>query len=253
MIANTRPLDSPKSVDVAGNFDGWTRSLKAQKAASGSFVATVKVPRREKLIFKFVIDDTNWVVSDAYKIETDENGIQNNYVDAAELTEENASTNMESSTGALPVHNHPPASAGEGTVDLTHVSTTESSFAAVSSTATAPESYEVLRGLESPAVVDAQKQEGNLDTPTASLTNSTLHLVCNTASREPGALNPEATKTKLSGETKTSGVDHFKDESHSVPGSFPSTPPRGAAASISKETHTAKKESLASRIKSFFK
>ena len=94
---NVQPLGGPQTVEFTGNFDDWSRSLKALKLDSGQFTATVKVPKRQKLVFKFVIDDADWEVSGDYKIERDENGIENNYLDASELVEDTESVTSSSS------------------------------------------------------------------------------------------------------------------------------------------------------------
>lgn len=71
---------------VTGNFDNWLQAdgVLAQDAELEPFELVLKVPERQKLIFKFIING-DWVTAGAYKIEHDEHGNSNNYVDADEL------------------------------------------------------------------------------------------------------------------------------------------------------------------------
>lgn len=54
---------------------------------SGTFKGQIKVDKKQKLVFKFVVNETEWVTTGNYKSEFDENGIENNYIDADELIE----------------------------------------------------------------------------------------------------------------------------------------------------------------------
>lgn len=56
-------------------------------ADSDAFESILRLPERQKLVFKFVINGSDWVTDGAYKIEHDEHGNPNNYVDADELIE----------------------------------------------------------------------------------------------------------------------------------------------------------------------
>lgn len=75
-----------KSVRVTGNFDNWSKSVEL-KEKGAEFQGWVTVPNREKLVFKFVINEDNWVISHDYNIEFDDSGIENNYLDPDNLTE----------------------------------------------------------------------------------------------------------------------------------------------------------------------
>lgn len=61
--------------------------MLAKDADSDAFEAILRLPERQKLVFKFVINGSDWVTDDSYKIEHDEHGNPNNYVDAYELIE----------------------------------------------------------------------------------------------------------------------------------------------------------------------
>lgn len=73
---------------MTGNFDNWSVKndpLTATEEANG-YSKLIKFEKREKIVFKFVVDG-DWRVSSNYKIEKDEAGIENNYIDADELVE----------------------------------------------------------------------------------------------------------------------------------------------------------------------
>lgn len=72
---------------MTGNFDDWSKSLPPLAIAEdGVHLSTeIRVPERQKLVFKFVVDDSDWVLSSNYPQENDENGIANNYIAAADL------------------------------------------------------------------------------------------------------------------------------------------------------------------------
>lgn len=73
---------------MTGNFDNWTVKndpLTATEEANG-YSKQIKFEKREKIVFKFVVDG-DWRVSSNYKIEKDAAGIENNYIDADELVE----------------------------------------------------------------------------------------------------------------------------------------------------------------------
>lgn len=74
---------------VTGNFDDWSQSqgVLAKDVDTGHYEAVLRLRERQKLIFKFVVNDSNWVTDDNYKVEYDEHGNPNNYVDASELVE----------------------------------------------------------------------------------------------------------------------------------------------------------------------
>lgn len=85
---NIRPSKpDTHSVVVTGNFDNWSQAdgVFAKDADLGVFETTLKVAERQKLVFKFVVNNSEWVTLPDYKIEYDEHGNPNNYVDAAEL------------------------------------------------------------------------------------------------------------------------------------------------------------------------
>ena len=268
IITNNRPLGGPQTVEVTGNFDDWSRSLKALKLDSGQFTATVKVPKRQKLVFKFVIDDADWEVSGDYKIERDENGIENNYLDASELVEDTESVTS-SSSKTTPVSKSgiddtekltqtsskttPLSKSGtDGAEGLTQTSTTESSFAAVSSSATVPESYEEVQSQESPALVEHDDMGVSMDTPTNSLDNSALLQNTTTNSKNSATKVQDHGKFPIPGDSQVLDSEHHSVDQFRVPGSFPSTPPRGGS-TRSQESSSVKKEGFMSKLKSMFR
>lgn len=78
----------PEDVVVTGEFDEWKGTMPLLKTSSGDFELTfpVKIPaNKEKVFFKFIVDG-NWVTSDAYGKDFDENGIENNYISRTEAS-----------------------------------------------------------------------------------------------------------------------------------------------------------------------
>lgn len=76
-----------KTVQVTGNFDNWAKGNAPLAKESGTFRDQIRVDKKQKLVFKFVVNETEWVTTGNYKSEFDENGIENNYIDADELIE----------------------------------------------------------------------------------------------------------------------------------------------------------------------
>ena len=80
------PDDGASSVEVTGNFDNWNKSnpplIKDDKC--GMFKGVIKLGRQEKLVFKFIVDG-DWKLNALYKVEHDDSGMENNYIDAHEL------------------------------------------------------------------------------------------------------------------------------------------------------------------------
>ncbi|PVH17923.1 uncharacterized protein CXQ87_000824 [Candidozyma duobushaemuli] len=75
-----------ESVVVTGNFDNW--SLKdgvLKKATDGDFVGDIRVDEPQRLIFKFVVNGSQWITSPKYKIEHDLQGNANNYLEPEDL------------------------------------------------------------------------------------------------------------------------------------------------------------------------
>lgn len=76
-----------KTVQVTGNFDNWAKANAPLTREAGTFKDQVWVDKKQKIVFKFVLNGTEWVTSEGYKKEFDGNGIENNYIDADELVE----------------------------------------------------------------------------------------------------------------------------------------------------------------------
>ncbi|KAF9427847.1 hypothetical protein BGZ76_002155, partial [Entomortierella beljakovae] len=62
-------------VFVTGTFDNWEKTtvLSRSRNSQGGFETTLNLPRTQKILFKFIVDD-NWVCSDEYATERDEYG-----------------------------------------------------------------------------------------------------------------------------------------------------------------------------------
>lgn len=74
-------------MQVTGNFDGWTRTNTPLVKENGKYKGSIRVRNRQKVVLKFVINGSDWRVSEDYKTEHDSEGIENNYIDADELIE----------------------------------------------------------------------------------------------------------------------------------------------------------------------
>lgn len=83
------------SVNVTGNFDNWALSPKGilvKTEDSQNYETIVHVHQKQKLVFKFFINGSDWTTDESYKIEFDANGNKNNYVNAEELQLEDESS-----------------------------------------------------------------------------------------------------------------------------------------------------------------
>lgn len=73
-------------VIVTGTFDKWTCSIRMDKSPSG-FVATVRVPWEEKVLYKFIVDGS-WAFDDKVPTEVDQARNTNNVYHAPTKPEE---------------------------------------------------------------------------------------------------------------------------------------------------------------------
>lgn len=215
-------------------------------------MATVTVPKRQKLVFKFVLDDNEWALSSDYKVEKDENGIENNFVAADELEEE-ARKPLFSSPATAPGDAAAAAAAAVPVAakqdELSQISTTESSFAAVSSATTGPESYAEVKSQSLPVEVSNENVE-NVETHTNSVAD--LETPPETAALpKPDILEPAEKLQQPEVETSVSDAGFNSPEKHRVPGSFPTSPFKET--SRRKESSLGKKESFIARLKGLFK
>ncbi|KAK6465477.1 hypothetical protein DFJ63DRAFT_310569 [Scheffersomyces coipomensis] len=84
--------DEIKSIQITGNFDNWSRSLPTQtideiKSNDYNYIQKIKLSTKEKLVFKFIVNDSNWITNHNFKIEHDSSGVENNVIEANELIE----------------------------------------------------------------------------------------------------------------------------------------------------------------------
>lgn len=132
-FTNSRPANpDTHSVIVTGNFDDWSQSqgVLTKDVDTGSFEAVLRLRERQKLVFKFVLNGSEWVTDDAYKVEYDEHGNPNNYVDASELIEVHEFTKEETPKAETPEFSPlAVASSERGPVELPEAATTESAAA----------------------------------------------------------------------------------------------------------------------------
>ncbi|KAM9923222.1 hypothetical protein OXX59_005311 [Metschnikowia pulcherrima] len=78
------------SVAVTGNFDDWALSEKgvlSRSSDADQYETTIYLEEKHKIVFKFVVNGCIWTTNDTYKVEFDEHGNKNNYVDADVLNE----------------------------------------------------------------------------------------------------------------------------------------------------------------------
>ncbi|KAG7664639.1 uncharacterized protein J8A68_001864 [[Candida] subhashii] len=79
---------SIKSIQITGNFDNWSRSIPAKTDLDHGYSQEIKVADKQNIVFKFIINDNDWITNEQFKIETDESGNSNNIIEADELIEE---------------------------------------------------------------------------------------------------------------------------------------------------------------------
>ena len=75
------------SIQITGNFDNWSRSLPTIKSTK-EYLQQIKLDHKEDVVFKFIINDDQWIVNDQFKVTHDEHGNSNNIIYADELVEE---------------------------------------------------------------------------------------------------------------------------------------------------------------------
>ncbi|KAL6453694.1 CRP1 Cruciform DNA-recognizing protein 1 [Candida maltosa Xu316] len=75
------------SVQITGNFDNWSRSLPTIKTTK-EYLQQIKLDSKQDVVFKFIINDDQWIVNDQFQIVHDEQGNSNNIIYAHELIEE---------------------------------------------------------------------------------------------------------------------------------------------------------------------
>ncbi|KAK6197482.1 uncharacterized protein RJT21DRAFT_116411 [Scheffersomyces amazonensis] len=94
ICSSFRPIANRiKSIQITGNFDNWSRSLPTQsieqiKQNNYTYTQKIKLPTKEKLIFKFVVNDSNWITNqNLFRTEHDSSGVENNVIDSDKLIE----------------------------------------------------------------------------------------------------------------------------------------------------------------------
>lgn len=170
-----------QSVQITGNFDNWTNSQEALEKNGDIFTGLIRTDQKDKLVFKFIINGNDWITSDQYKVEYDESGIPNNYVDAEELQvleefeleDSHASLNKVSPSTNL-TDNKKTAQDTEDKTNLTQVLTSDSSFAAVSIPGSAGLTYENIEDTIDENLNSEEAVDDQFNTPTNSMFNSTV-------------------------------------------------------------------------------
>ncbi|KAL3229241.1 Cruciform DNA-recognizing protein 1 [Nakaseomyces bracarensis] len=77
----------PSEVLITGSFDGWQNKVPLVRQADGSHTITVPLKfdkDHQKVFFKFIVDG-EWLISNEYKKEFDNNGFENNFVEVADV------------------------------------------------------------------------------------------------------------------------------------------------------------------------
>lgn len=70
------PHTEPNTVIVTGTFDQWSSSMQLTKGPTG-FKGSAKIPRDEKIVYKFIVDE-QWMVAEHEPTELDQDGNLNN-------------------------------------------------------------------------------------------------------------------------------------------------------------------------------
>lgn len=204
-------------VQITGSFDGWT--LSSELTAENEYQKQFKFDKPEKVVFKFIVDGT-WTTNDEYKVEYDENGMKNNYIDAEEMikVEEFEEEEEEGKEEDKDRKN-----------DLTQVSTS-SSFAAVLIPGSSGSNFE---NVDEASCRNAPIQEPIIESP---INQSTSTLPQGTGG--PGGTGTNSIQTSHhSGYGLDDGGSNLQNDSV-MPGSW---------------NETTKKEGILSRFKGLFK
>ena len=54
------------TVEVLGDFNGWARGTHAMKRRKdGTWSLTVRLPRKQRFQFRYLVDDAEWTTDDA--------------------------------------------------------------------------------------------------------------------------------------------------------------------------------------------
>ena len=95
------PTRDAASVQVTGTFDDWKLSIPSLDGPSIANGFKVIVQEKKDIEFKFVVNGTQWITSDDYKVVTDEHGNNNNivYADEFESIEEKKEPRSTTGTG----------------------------------------------------------------------------------------------------------------------------------------------------------
>ncbi|CCE73239.1 Piso0_000268 [Millerozyma farinosa CBS 7064] len=217
------PDTDVNSVQVTGNFDNWSMSEAPLTKTDTRYVKLLTFSSRKKIVFKFVVNNEEWCASKHYKIEEDEHGNQNNYIDADDLVYSNGNGDDEQAK-------------------LTHVLTSSSSFAAVSLPETAS-TYENLSKSPFANASDAgiDRQISNTNTALEHLQDSSVILTESSNQHASESNDPAA-----------DSVEIFK-----TPGAYPSPIPSEISSTttgnIPRNSSDQKRDGLLTKFKSFFK
>lgn len=278
---------------MTGSYENWAKKGTPLAKEEGVFKGQIKVDKKQKLVFKFIADGDKWMTSENYKLEVDENGILNNYVDADELTvveefeqgdkhDDAVVTNKADLTQDEEVGYEEGEESGyiKGPDD---VLTASSSFAAIPSHDSSTYSkYDISSDYEIPREysqeygsegVDAGEEEesNQFNTPTNSVFNSTIMSPTKdrpSSTADTSILNVD-TKLQHASDAPKEALPHKNEfdqdntpkegivEIMKVPGAFPSP----TASESNTNTNSiffdknppAKKETLLSRFKNLFK
>ncbi|RLV93064.1 putative ABC transporter ATP-binding protein/permease [Spathaspora sp. JA1] len=76
-----------KSIQITGSFDNWARSIPPKTDLSKGYTQEIVTDEKQNIIFKFVLNDSDWITNDQFKIQHDESGNSNNVIEADELIE----------------------------------------------------------------------------------------------------------------------------------------------------------------------
>lgn len=229
ILTHFRPDTGVNTVQVTGNFDNWSMSEAPLTKLDTRFVRLLTFNSRKKIVFKFVVNSEEWCVSKDYKIEEDEHGNQNNYIEADDLVYTDSNGDDEQAK-------------------LTHVLTSNSSFAAVS----LPETASAYEHLSKSPFADASggeidRQISNTETALEDLQGSSI-ILTESIDQIP---EPGKQQSSESNDPAAYSVEIFK-----TPGAYPSPIPSEISSTngnTSRNSFDQKKDGFLSKFKSFFK